>query len=304
MDEWYEIGAHILCKTCLGTEITGILCAYDIDQKLIFLKRTAQQLQILQQASPLSIPSEAQQAGSSQVAGDEENNNTNATVTNSSKSPSSPKATEQTKSINNNIESNTTTSSSANSESQYTLVNLRFVSHIEEIDEESNTICDSSVNQDSSDNKLISLPAKLDIAKLKQRLSDNRSEKMRYAKLAALGVTRDGLELIKTMKKTLGSQRDNVKWDKQGNIIIFDEIKCCAPFKADNLSAINEHTANKQTLEHVRKIIAKFYVDKEEKESLNMMLAACKVAEQAKAAQAAAAAKEIGSGDLKMNGGV
>ena len=40
MDEWYDIGAHIKCKTCLGQEISGILVAYDIDQKLMFLKRT------------------------------------------------------------------------------------------------------------------------------------------------------------------------------------------------------------------------------------------------------------------------
>merc|ERR1712156_1372703 len=31
---------HISCKTCLGKEISGILVSYDIDQKLMFLKRT------------------------------------------------------------------------------------------------------------------------------------------------------------------------------------------------------------------------------------------------------------------------
>lgn len=40
MDEWYDIGTHISCKTCLGKEVSGILVSYDIDQKLMFLKRT------------------------------------------------------------------------------------------------------------------------------------------------------------------------------------------------------------------------------------------------------------------------
>jgi len=234
MDEWYDIGTHINCKTCLGKEVSGILVSYDIDQKLMFLKRTN---------------------------GKSSNNNNNSIC-----SPSS-----------------SSFSSSSQNAKPYVLLNLRFISEITEV-EDSNSSKEVSLvndfinsdknsnnndrgdsffeNLDKKDQEIINSvnpSSKLDMDKLKSRLSSNRAQKFEEAKLADTGVTRNGLDLFQEIKKTM-----DVRW-QDSNLIILDDVKISPPYDLSSVEKVRPD-AKDQTMEQVKKRIEKFYNERDQQE--------------------------------------
>jgi hypothetical protein len=145
MDEWYDIGTHIICKTCLGKEISGILVAYDIDQKLIFLKRTYDASFSVSQRSPNLTDQTAKSRK------DAANNTQSSTVMNGTIDSQVPSSSTISAQVSSSTPSSNNASSSANAASSssfastspaaasYVLVNLRWVSAIEEIRDEQST---------------------------------------------------------------------------------------------------------------------------------------------------------------------
>jgi len=274
MDEWYDIGAHIKCKTCLGQEISGILVAYDIDQKLMFLKRTNHP------AAKLSTESHPQT--------DLQNSTTN-TSSQMSQSTTSLLPASSTSFVSN----------SPNAK-PYVLLNLRFISEITEVEDEDskrdaslvsafieseNSVQDknteSSKDKNNSNNtdakaggdfsldnldkkqqdviNSVNPSSKLDMDKLEERLTNNREKKFEEAKLADIGVTRDGLDLYQVFKKTL-----DVRW-KESSLIILDDVKISPPYNESSCEKLNVETKD-QTLEQVRKRLEKFYTERDQQE--------------------------------------
>lgn len=215
MEGWFPLGAQLVCQTCLGTEIEGLLCAYDISQKLMILRKIKNENRICTQNGDLEDHNGSQAA------------RVNSQVSNSSK-------------IENTHD--------------YVMINLNCISSISHVNE----------NVGSTTSQIyIEPPSKLDLVKIKQKLAKNCDDKMRHAKLAGLGVTQDGLDLIEKLKMTLGSQPSNVRWDKNGNIQVFNEVIITRPFTSAHASLRSKESGNRQTLTHVKNVIDKFYKDKE-----------------------------------------
>lgn len=240
MDDWYDIGALLVCRTCQDREICGHLIAYDLDKKFILLNK-----------------------GKSSTIDDWENKG----------------------------------ESNCSEKYNYELINLKYVAEITEVSKDnaltvlnndtnltnnSNTSINASMDVDASmDASMNSVntsihnsinnssptpiesisnhnpPVHIDIDKIQQKLAIKKKEIIKNAKLANLGVTKQGLEIYTEIKKTLGA---NVKWDsKKGNIIVFSEVQIQNPFTVASTSLINEKEGNKHSLGHVIKIMEKYY---------------------------------------------
>jgi len=293
MDEWYEIGTHIICRTCLGNEISGVLVAYDIEQKLLFLKRTTH---THCQPRATSTSKDQPPAKNSKT---QYKSLPNSPLVNGSDAPQP------------SFQSTSTASLTQGGPSPYVLVNLRWVSSIEEVrDEDSirtaslmgkaqqltqqqpaasgkgdgkNTAGTGKNSKSGSGDALQSLsseekslvdsltpPSQLEVDKLRQRLQDNKDQKFKEADLAKLGVTRDGLDLISVIRKTMGKV-ENVEWD-QANIKIFNDVKISPPYTIECAELVSN--GNNQTLQHIRKIVGRFYKDKEDRLAAAVMAAA------------------------------
>merc|ERR1712226_1385184 len=101
--------------------------------------------------------------------------------------------------------------------------------------------------------------SKLDMDKLELRLSKNREQKFEEAKLADVGVTRDGLDLYNVIKKTL-----EVRW-QESDLIILDDIKISPPYSQSSVEKLRPD-AKDQSLEIVRKRLEKFYSERDQQE--------------------------------------
>jgi len=95
--------------------------------------------------------------------------------------------------------------------------------------------------------------------KLELRLSKNREQKFEEAKLADVGVTRDGLDLYNVIKKTL-----EVRW-QESDLIILDDIKISPPYSQSSVEKLRPD-AKDQSLEIVRKRLEKFYSERDQQE--------------------------------------
>jgi len=290
MDEWYDIGAHIKCKTCLGQEISGILVAYDIDQKLMFLKRT--------NTSPTATKPNGHQTTENPQTSD------HPTLQNSTTNTSS----QMSQSTTSLLPASSSFVSSSPNAKPYVLLNLRFISEITEVEDEESTRDASLVNafiesennnsvkeknseeknsesskedknnstntdakaggdfsMDNLDKKQqdvinsVNPSSKLDMDKLEERLTNNREKKFEEAKLADIGVTRDGLDLYQVFKKTL-----DVRW-KESSLIILDDVKISPPYNESSCEKLNVETKD-QTLEQVKKRLEKFYTERDQQE--------------------------------------
>ena len=94
---------------------------------------------------------------------------------------------------------------------------------------------------------------------LEERLTSNREKKFEEAKLADIGVTRDGLDLYQVFKKTL-----DVNW-KESSLIILDDVKISPPYNETSIEKLNAETKD-QTLDQVRKLLEKFYTERDQQE--------------------------------------
>jgi len=101
-------------------------------------------------------------------------------------------------------------------------------------------------------------PANIDLKKLKEKLESSKTEKMLQASLGDKGVTPHGLAIYDKLIKTLGSQRDTVTWNAQGQIEIFGDVVISTPFTLKSLSMKHED-CNPNTLNHVKKVVSQYY---------------------------------------------
>jgi len=169
----------------------------------------------------------------------------------------------------------------------YTLLNLRYISRIEEnesqfidvdkilLSSKMTKTDDSSSNTSKSYTSMIEdgiqPPVNMDIEKMTSKLSTRKSEKQSRARLTDLGVTNDAIHLKNFIEKTLGSHENTIHWDQvTGNIIIFDEIQISGPSYDKNSCRFLDGVmnANPQTKKHVDKLIEKFYSDKGKRQKL------------------------------------
>ena len=81
---------------------------------------------------------------------------------------------------------------------------------------------------------------------------------MLQASLGDKGVTPHGLAIYDKLIKTLGSQRDTVTWNAQGQIEIFGDVIIATPFTLKSLSMKHED-CNPNTLNHVKKVVSQYY---------------------------------------------
>lgn len=108
----------------------------------------------------------------------------------------------------------------------------------------------------------------LDMPKLKEKLTDNMANKMRKAKLTKLGVNQNGFDLMAYLGRTLGAQETTLKWDRSGNIAIFEEVRIEAPyFDVEHTVACGQET-NLQTLDYIRRKVEAFHKEKGEAEGV------------------------------------
>jgi len=206
MEEWFDLGTHLVCTTCLGTKISGNLAAYDIAQKYMILRK-------ITAAEHNNTINNGEGGGGMETSGTEKKAGT----------------------------------------SNFILVNLNFISAVDEI---------AATNNADVDQKEIRPPTRLDLKKLKEKLEASKIEKMNRAKLGNLGVTPNGIAIFEKLLVTLGSQSDTVRWNDQGQIEIFGEVVISTPFEPQSLTMKKSGTGNKQTLEHVRKIVIKYYEER------------------------------------------
>jgi len=94
---------------------------------------------------------------------------------------------------------------------------------------------------------------------LEERLTANREKKFEEAKLADIGVTRNGLDLYQVFKKTF-----DVRW-KESSLIILDDVKISPPCNETSCEKLNAETKD-QTLEQVKKRLEKFYTERDQHE--------------------------------------
>lgn len=94
---------------------------------------------------------------------------------------------------------------------------------------------------------------------LEERLTANREKKFEEAKLADIGVTRNGLDLYQVFKKTF-----DVRW-KESSLIILDDVKISPPYNETSCEKLNAETKD-QTLEQVKKRLEKFYTERDQHE--------------------------------------
>lgn len=275
MDDWYDLGTHIKCYTCLGTEVSGVLTAYDIDQKLLLLQRRSKTT-----TGALSTTSTINK-----------NSNTSSPRTKNEKtsSPVPPLGpAEQTldpkdyillnlkyvasivevvetdpgsfkKPRVNQVENATSSLPSTSASASPTTTNSSGL-----VEPTATTPDDSSESRNLAPLEEITPPAQLDMSKLKEKLKKNRLQKMEDAKIASQGVTRVGLDLYNYMKITLGTRDNSVKWDGKGSIVVFDDVKIPPPYTKEAATLIHDQ-ANPQTLVHQQKLIHRFYMNREEK---------------------------------------
>lgn len=206
--------------------------SYDIDQRLMFLKRT-----------------NGKSSNSS-------NNNSICSPSSSSFSSNSQNAKPYVLLNLRFISEITEVEDSSNTEAS--LVN-DFINSDKNNEKGDNSFFENLDKKDQEIINSVNPSSKLDIDKLKSRLLSNRTQKFEEAKLADTGVTRDGLDLFQEIKKTM-----MVRW-QDSNLIILDDVKISPPY---NLSCVEKIRADAkdQTMEQVKKRMEKFYNERDQQE--------------------------------------
>lgn len=292
LDAFYKIGSLLTCTTALGKSVTGYLIAYHLEQKLLLLKIVSSTDNVL----PAGLENLNQQIDQQKelkrkyekLNGKDGSiiikNCSKNEINRSNSNGTGPPGFEHVQPTVQQIVDN---SSDEKFKHDYTLLNLRYISRIEEnetqfidvdkilLSSKMTKTDDSSSNTSKSYTNMIEdgvqPPLDIDISKMTSKLSTRKSEKQSRARLTDLGVTNDAIHLKNFIEKTLGSHENTIHWDQvTGNIIIFDEIQISGPSYDKNSCRFLDGVmnANPQTKKHVDKLIEKFYSDKGKRQKL------------------------------------
>jgi len=253
MDEWHEIGSKLICTTCLGTEITGILVAFDIDKKLLFLK--------LEKNHENGILNEPLETHDDTNANSDNGDSSNHSYTLLNMSFIS--AIEEIQSGNVQVDEKLTNNSKEDLKNNTDFSENPGLSNSKKSKKSKKAIVELDTTRDKLVEEGLLPPLILNHERLNEKLKENNLIKMKTARLTKLGVTKNGFDLIKILKRTLGSKKGTVVWDKNGKIIVCDEVEISNPFTVESAKLISNKSnqQNLACLEHIKKTIAKFYSD-------------------------------------------
>lgn len=145
----------------------------------------------------------------------------------------------------------------------YSLVNLKFVSFIEELSNGYN-------NLEISNQKLLDKcieaglepPKEIDEARLTKKLTNNCESKKNDAKKLEKGITKKASSLKLFLDKYFGTYEENVRWTDGGTILVLQEVEIYGP-EFDKWSCrLVEEGGNQQSLSYVKGLVEKFDIER------------------------------------------